>query len=91
MIGEFQLLTDNNGDFLTAMDRDTFLTEVTLYWVTGTVGSVMRIYRENRLTGEEMAPTPQLENSRGVRGFSEGGSCPSVSLDYSNIQRSTKN
>ncbi len=35
MIGKFQLLTDNNGDFLTAVDRDTFLTDVTLYWVTG--------------------------------------------------------
>src|SRR5580698_8188925 len=61
MIGKFQLLTDNNGDFLTAVDRDTFLTDVTLYWVTGTVGSAMRIYRENRLTAEEMAPTPRLE------------------------------
>src|SRR5579872_4252932 len=61
MIGKFQMLTDNNGDFLTAVDRDTFLTDVTLYWVTGTVGSAMRIYRENRLTGEEMAHTPRLE------------------------------
>ena len=61
MIDKFQLLTDNNGDFLTAVDRDTFLNEVTLYWVTGTVGSAMRIYRENRLTGEEMAPTPRLD------------------------------
>ena len=49
MIGKFQLLTDNNGDFLTAVDRDTFLTDVTLYWATGTIGSAMRIYRENRL------------------------------------------
>nr|MBA3914249.1 epoxide hydrolase [Terriglobales bacterium] len=61
MIDKFQLLTDNNGDFLTAVDRDTFLTEATLYWVTGTVGSAMRIYRENRLTGEETAPRPRLE------------------------------
>jgi microsomal epoxide hydrolase len=61
MISKFQLLTDNNGDFLTAVDRDTFLTDVTLYWATGTVGSAMRIYRENRLTREEMAPTPRLE------------------------------
>jgi pimeloyl-ACP methyl ester carboxylesterase len=61
MISKFQLLTDNNGDFLTAVDRDTFLTDVTLYWVTGTVGSAMRIYREHRLTGEETAPLPRLE------------------------------
>ena len=78
MIGKFQLLTDNNGDFLTAVDRDTFLTDVTLYWVTGTIGSAMRIYRENRLTGEEMAPTATPGDSCGVCGFSEGGGCPAV-------------
>ena len=60
MIARFQLLTDNNGDFLTAVDRDTFLTDVTLYWATGTIGSAMRIYRENRLTGGETAPHPRL-------------------------------
>lgn len=61
MIDKFQMLTDNNGDFLMAVDRDTFLTDVTLYWVTGTVGSAMRIYFENRLSGEESAPLPHLE------------------------------
>jgi len=61
MIARFQLLTDNNGDFLTAVDRDTFLTDVTLYWATNTVGSAMRIYRENRLAGGETAPPPRLE------------------------------
>jgi microsomal epoxide hydrolase len=61
MIDKFQMLTDNDGDFLTAVDRDTFLTDVTLYWVTGTVGSAMRIYCENRLSGEEAAAQPHLE------------------------------
>jgi epoxide hydrolase len=61
MIGKFQLLTDNDGDFLTAVDRDTFLTDVTLYWATDTVGSAMRIYREHRLTGGATAPQPRLE------------------------------
>ncbi len=56
----FQQGTDNNGDFLNAISRDAFLTDVTLYWVTDTVGSSMRIYRENRLTGEEAAPAQQL-------------------------------
>jgi microsomal epoxide hydrolase len=61
MIAKFQLLTDNNGDFLTAVDRDTFLTDVTLYWATGTIGSAMRIYREHRLTGGETAQQPRLQ------------------------------
>jgi pimeloyl-ACP methyl ester carboxylesterase len=56
---KFQDLTDNDGDFLHAVDRDTFLTNVTLYWVTGTVNSSMRIYRESRLSGNGEAP-PRL-------------------------------
>jgi pimeloyl-ACP methyl ester carboxylesterase len=61
MVGKFQLLTDNDGDFLTAVDRDAFLTDVTLYWATDTVGSAMRIYREHRLAEGETAPQPRLE------------------------------
>jgi pimeloyl-ACP methyl ester carboxylesterase len=52
----FQDLTDNDGDFLHTVDRDTFLSDVTLYWVTGTVGSSMRIYRENRLSDGDEPP-----------------------------------
>lgn len=48
---KFQDLTDHDGDFLHAVDREAFLTDVTLYWVTGTVGSSMRIYREHQLSG----------------------------------------
>lgn len=61
MVSKFRVLTDNRGDFLTAVDRDTFLTNVMLYWVTGTAGSAMRIYRENRLTGEEAERHPRLD------------------------------
>ena len=56
----FQQGTDNNGDFLTAVNRDAFLTDVTLYWVTDTAGSSMRIYREYRLTGEGKEPQPRV-------------------------------
>ena len=55
----FQQGTDNDGDFLTAVNRDAFLTDVTLYWVTDTAGSSMRIYREYRLTGEGKGPQPR--------------------------------
>jgi pimeloyl-ACP methyl ester carboxylesterase len=53
---KFQDLTDNDGDFLHTVDRDTFLSDVTLYWVTGTVGSSMRIYREHQLSESDEAP-----------------------------------
>ena len=53
---KFQDLTDNDGDFLHSVDRDAFLGDVTVYWVTGTVGSSMRIYREHRLSDSDKAP-----------------------------------
>jgi pimeloyl-ACP methyl ester carboxylesterase len=55
---KFQDLTDNDGDFLHTVDRDTFLSDVTLYWVTGTVGSSMRIYREHQLSDRDEALPP---------------------------------
>ena len=41
MVDKFEILTNNNGD-LSAVDRDTLLTDVTLYWVRGTMGSAIR-------------------------------------------------
>ena len=52
MTMKFQDFIDHDGDFLHAIDKDTFLDNVTLYWVTGTVGSSLRIYRENQLAGD---------------------------------------
>jgi pimeloyl-ACP methyl ester carboxylesterase len=57
----FHAGTDHDGDFLTAVNRDAFLTNVTLYWVTGTVGSSMRIYREENLRNGGTAPPPRIE------------------------------
>jgi pimeloyl-ACP methyl ester carboxylesterase len=90
MITKFQLLTDNNGDFLTAVDRDTFLTDVTLYWATGTVGSAMRIYRENRLTREETAPVRRLETPVAYADFPREVAVPPfrwITQTYNVVQR----
>jgi len=90
MIGKFQLLTDNNGDFLTAVDRDTFLTDVTLYWATGTVGSAMRIYREDRLTEEKTERLPSLETPVGYADFPREVAVPPfswITQKYNVVQR----
>jgi microsomal epoxide hydrolase len=79
MIGKFQLLTDNAGDFLTAVDRDTFLTDVTLYWATGTIGSAMRIYRENRLASENIATVSRLKTPVGYADFPKDVAVPPFS------------
>jgi pimeloyl-ACP methyl ester carboxylesterase len=64
----FQYLTDNDGDFLHTVDRDTFLTNVSLYWLTGTVGSSMRLYREEQLA-DSGAVAPRLETPIGYAIF----------------------
>jgi epoxide hydrolase len=90
IIGKFQLLTDNNGDFLRAVDRDTFLTDVTLYWATGTIGSAMRIYRENRLNIEEMARTQRLDTPVGYADFPKDVAVPPfswIARKYNVVQR----
>ena len=90
MTAKFQLLTDNNGDFLTAVDRDTFLDQC--HPLLGYRHGRLRhanLSRESARRGRSGAnATPG--DSCGVCGFSEGGSCPSVSLDYPDIQHSTK-
>lgn len=58
--GKFRAFSDNGGDFLSVIDRDAFFTNITLYWATGTVGSSMRIYREEKLAGGNSA-LPRIE------------------------------
>lgn len=62
---EFHAWTDNSGDFLTVVDRDAFSTNLTLYWATGTVGSSMRIYREQNLVGGDSVAMPRFETPVG--------------------------
>jgi len=52
---KFQDFTDNDEDFIHVIDRDALLTNLTPYWVTNTVRSSMRIYRENQLAGGDAA------------------------------------
>lgn len=48
-IGEkFYKWTDNDGRIEDAVSRDSFLTNVTIYWFTGTINSSMRLYYEAR-------------------------------------------
>lgn len=48
IVEKFHGWTDNDGSPESAIDRDRMLTNVTLYWVTGTITSSMRIYYESR-------------------------------------------
>ena len=63
MVEKFRDWSDCGGDLSRRFDLDEVLAMVTLYWVTGTIGSSMRLYREAsrnplRLRQGERVPVP---------------------------------
>jgi epoxide hydrolase len=53
---KFWAWTDHDGDFLSAVSRDDLLTNVSMYWFTGTGGSAARMYYESLRSGSVMVP-----------------------------------
>ena len=51
IVEKFRAWSDSGGDVEKRFTKDELLTNVTLYWVTGTAASSARIYFENRLDG----------------------------------------
>lgn len=62
---KFQSWTDHNGSFLSAVDIDTFLTNLSIYWFTQTSGSSARVYRAGFLAGGNFAPQPKIDTPIG--------------------------
>jgi microsomal epoxide hydrolase len=62
---KFQSWTDHDGSFLSAVDIDTFLTNLSIYWFTETSGSSARLYRAGLLAGGNFAPQPQFDTPIG--------------------------
>ncbi len=52
---KFHTWTDNNGQVFDTIDRDRFLTNVMLYWLTNTAGSAARIYYEFQHAGQRLS------------------------------------
>lgn len=46
ILDRFHLSSDHDGDVETAIDRETLVTNLMIYWVTETINSSMRIYYE---------------------------------------------
>ena len=49
IVEKFRAWSDCDGDPENVFTRDQLLTNVMLYWVTGTIASSMRLYRESKL------------------------------------------
>jgi len=65
---KFRTWTDCDGVIENAVSREELLTNVTLYWVTGTAPSAGRFYRETRHS-EAFGPQSYLETPLGVASF----------------------
>ncbi|HEY0935733.1 MAG TPA: epoxide hydrolase [Trebonia sp.] len=66
IVEKLRAWSDCDGDVERSFSRDEILTNVTLYWLTGTIGSSMRMYRAN-------AAIPLAQHARRVEvpsGFS---------------------
>jgi pimeloyl-ACP methyl ester carboxylesterase len=48
IVEKFHGWTDNAGDLEAAVSRDDVLTNISIYWFTGTITSSIRLYYENR-------------------------------------------
>ncbi|MGC4780194.1 epoxide hydrolase family protein [Micromonospora zamorensis] len=46
IVDKYRDWSDNHGDLANSIDTDTLLTIITLYWVTGTIGSSFRQYAD---------------------------------------------
>jgi microsomal epoxide hydrolase len=51
IVEKFHAWGDCGGDIESRFTKDELLTTVMLYWVTGTIQSANRLYRETRLSG----------------------------------------
>src|SRR5260221_208150 len=61
IVEKFRAWSDCGGNVEARFTKDEILTNVTLYWLTGTIGSSMRIYRAN-------AAIPPEQHARRVEG-----------------------
>ncbi len=56
LVEKYRAWSDGGGDPEGAIGRDEILTLITLYWVTGTIASSMRLYNEHRRAKEQLPP-----------------------------------
>jgi hypothetical protein len=65
LVEKYRAWSDCGGEVETRFSRDELLTQITLYWVTETIGSSLRLYLENRRR-------PPARGSAGSAGRSDG-------------------
>lgn len=56
ILGRRRDWSDNDGDVFSVFDRDFLCTTASIYWLTGSIASSMRIYKEHYTGGRPPAP-----------------------------------
>jgi epoxide hydrolase len=69
IIDKFERWTDNDGDLEQAIARSRLLDNLTVYWVTDTINSSMRLYAEAQLADDFGATRTKIEVPTGIAIF----------------------
>jgi epoxide hydrolase len=69
IVEKFHGWTAHDGDLETAVARDDLLTNISIYWFTGTITSSMRLYYENRHFSSGMPAPARVEVPTAVANF----------------------
>ena len=76
IIEKWRRWSDCEGDLERVYSKDELLTNITLYWVTQTIGSSLRLYRETFGTGPMPPRYERIEVPTGVAAFKEDNRPP---------------
>lgn len=71
MLHGYYAWSDHAGDLEAAISRDELLTNIMIYWVTGSMPSAMRLYRESMATGRFGPPDEFVAAPTGVAMFKD--------------------
>lgn len=68
IVEKFQAWSDCNDDIESRFSKDELLTNIMIYWVTETIGTSVRMYREGG-QGTPLYPAPRIEVPAGIAHF----------------------
>jgi pimeloyl-ACP methyl ester carboxylesterase len=69
IVEKFRAWSDCDGDVEQVVSLDELLTDISLYWFSGTVDAAIRMYKENRLDPLRFKPGERVEPPLGVALF----------------------
>ena len=86
IVEKFHSWTDNQGSIETAVSRDDLLTNITLYWATGAIGSSFWPYYAARIRPGRSRRTRALPRDR-LRSVSQGDPTPAAVAGRANLRQ----